>query len=111
MKCTFNLLSMIDLTDWLVQVLQELQQIYLFLVEDFNATVLEEFVPANTGTMSYTFEVGLPQDDIIEDEEAFVVVLMVTGGDPTLSITRDCTLIRVQEQFNGRCEDFYKITP
>ena len=80
---------------------------FYFLVDDFNATVLEVVVPANTGTIVYTFEVGLPQDDIVEGPEFFVIVLMVAGG----TISRGCTVVRVQEeQFNGQCEDNYKIT-
>ena len=96
--------QLVDYED--VKVLQELRQnFFFFLVEDFNATVLEVVVPANAGTIMYTFEVGLPQDDIVEGPEIFVIVLMV-AGDPTFSISRACTVVRVQEQqFNGQCKE------
>ena len=61
-------------------------------------------VPADTGTMTYTFEVGLPQDDIVEGPEVFVIVLMVAGG--AISPNRGCTVVRVPEdQFNGQCKE------
>ena len=77
---------------------------FYFLVDDFNATVLEVVVPANTGTTAYTFEVGLPQDDIVEGPEVFVIVLMVAGY-PTFFISRGCTVVRVYDIFNGQCKE------
>ena len=70
------------------------------LAEDFDATPLSETIPA--GSTSITFEVHLPQDVVVENEETFVAILEA-GSGVTLG-TRTCTVIRISEFFTGRCK-------
>ena len=70
------------------------------LAEDFDATPLSRMIPA--GSTSITFEVHLPQDVVVENEETFVAILEVNGS-ATL-VTRNCTVIRISEFFTGRCK-------
>lgn len=55
----------------------------------------------NIGTI--TFNVGVADDQIVEAEEVFVVVLDVL--EPGISVMRSCTLIRIQEHFSGQCKE------
>ena len=74
-------------------------------VDDFdNSPISKLLFPSNSrSTSSVNFKLTIPEDQVVEREEVFVVLLDVIGA-PAVSISRNCTIIRIQEQFFGKCE-------
>ncbi len=73
----------------------------VILADDFNGTPQTKTFPQTTSDdlQTITFEVSIFEDNVVEGEEVFVVLLETSGGSVT--ITRSCTIVRIQETFSG----------
>ena len=77
-----------------------------FVEDDFDSTVLEQIIPpSQTGiSTTYTFNVSLRPDNVLEETEAFVIFLNITSENvnDVVESSRMCAVIKINEpSFTG----------
>ncbi len=69
---------------------------FFIIVEDFDQNIHEASIPTGYNP-TITVEIALPQDNIVEGREVYVILLEVTE----YQIGRGCTAVRIPELFKG----------
>jgi len=75
-------------------------------VDDFDSSPLTKLlVPSSSNAANIEFKLTILDDNVVEEEEVFVVVLeAMSSGAGTVTVTRGCTVIRIPEHFSGQCK-------
>ena len=87
----------------------------MFAEDDFDSTVVEQIFPSSQAGISsiYTFNMTLRPDNVLEGEEAFVIILNITSENENdvLQSSRMCAVVIIRElPFTGPRKYQYFLT-